>query len=241
MTMQRTTRRAARCLPLLADPCVAAVHIRENGEPLVDLLSRGILCADMSRGPRASRMARAGLADRLRIAERALPPGLHLHVFEAFRTAAAQGAIIDAYADSLRQASPHLDATELARLSSRFVAPLDVAPHVAGAAVDITIVDEARQPLDMGTPIDATPEQSEGACYFDADNISPAARANRSLLAAALAPAGLVNYPTEWWHWSFGDRFWAYATGARRAMYGAVVAHGSPLRAAIERVRAGTP
>ena len=34
-----------------------------------------------------------------------------------------------------------------------------------------------------------------------------------------LSAAGLVNYPTEWWHWSYGDRYWALATGAdRRAL-----------------------
>jgi len=43
-----------------------------------------------------------------------------------------------------------------------------VAPHVAGAAVDLTLVDSAGGELDLGTPVDATPEQSEGACYFDA-------------------------------------------------------------------------
>jgi len=26
---------------------------------------------------------------------------------------------------------------------------------------------------------------------------------------AVLAGAGLVNYRTQWWHWSFGDRYWA--------------------------------
>jgi D-alanyl-D-alanine dipeptidase len=35
----------------------------------------------------------------------------------------------------------------------------------------------------------------------------------------ALTGAGLVNYPTEWWHWSFGDRYWAYASGSA-ARYG---------------------
>jgi D-alanyl-D-alanine dipeptidase len=33
--------------------------------------------------------------------------------------------------------------------------------------------------------------------------------------AAALDGAGLVNYPPEWWHWSFGDRYRAMVTGAR--------------------------
>lgn len=40
------------------------------------------------------------------------------------------------------------------------------------------------------------------------------------MLNAALTAAGLVNYPTEWWHWSYGDRYWALATGADHALYG---------------------
>ncbi len=33
--------------------------------------------------------------------------------------------------------------------------------------------------------------------------------------------AGFVNYPTEWWHWSYGDRYWALLTGSPHAVYGA--------------------
>ena len=40
------------------------------------------------------------------------------------------------------------------------------------------------------------------------------------MLGAALTAAGLVNYPTEWWHWSYGDRYWALMTGAPAALYG---------------------
>ncbi|MEU4085934.1 hypothetical protein AB0F76_16860, partial [Streptomyces aureus] len=32
--------------------------------------------------------------------------------------------------------------------------------------------------------------------------------------------AGLGNYPTEWRHWSYGERAWALATGAGQALYG---------------------
>ena len=60
-------------------------------------------------------------------------------------------------------------------LASRFVSPVEVAPHVAGAAVDLTLIGE-NGPFDLGTPIDATPEQSNGACFFDAANISREAR-----------------------------------------------------------------
>ena len=71
----------------------------------------------------------------------------------------------------------------------------------------------------MGTEIDATPEQSDGACFFAAD-VDPQARRNRMLLAEVLGGAGLVNYPTEWWHWSYGDRYWALMTGSGQALYG---------------------
>lgn len=72
----------------------------------------------------------------------------------------------------------------------------------------------------MGTRVNASPEESDGACYTDAGNISHEARANRRVLGDALTAAGLVNYPTEWWHWSYGDRYWALATGAGSALYG---------------------
>jgi D-alanyl-D-alanine dipeptidase len=224
---------------LLADPCIAAIDVRDNGDRLVDLVTRGIACSDMTRGTQPSRLVRVGLADRLRAADRALPRGVRLRVAEGFRSAGAQQAIIDGYTQALRLASPDLGDHEVARLSSRFVAPLAVAPHVAGAAADLTLVDDHGSELDMGTPIDATPEESDGACFFDAGHISAAARANRDLLADALRSAGLVNYPTEWWHWSYGDRYWAHATGAHHAVYGPVV-DADPLRAAVNRMLRGS-
>jgi D-alanyl-D-alanine dipeptidase len=93
---------------------------------------------------------------------------------------------------------------------------------VAAAAVDLTIVGPDGQPLDMGTDIDATPEASDGACFFGSPNITASARNNRNLLAETLGSVGMVNYPTEWWHWSFGDRYWALVTGASHALYGPI-------------------
>jgi D-alanyl-D-alanine dipeptidase len=198
---------------LLSDPRVSSVPLRESGEPLVVL--------DASFGP-AGALVRAGLAARLVEAQGLLPPDVELDVVEGHRPADAQRAIIARYSAEVRGAHPGASTAELHRLTSRFVAPIEVAPHVAGAAVDLTLVDGNREPLDLGTRIDATPEQSDNACYFAADGISSEARAHRDLLAAALGRAGLVNYPTEWWHWSYGDRYWALLTGAPAALYGPV-------------------
>jgi zinc D-Ala-D-Ala dipeptidase len=200
---------------LLSDDRVAAIPVIESGDQLVRL-HPGVAPAGA--------VVRAGLADRLYAADLRLPDGIRLRVVEGHRTPADQRAIIDAYTREVRAGHPDAPTDEVRRLTSRFVAPLDVAPHVAGAAVDLTLVGPDGARLDLGTPIDATPEQSGGRCYFDSPAISLGARALRLLLADVLSGVGLVNYPTEWWHWSYGDRYWALMTGAARAPYGPVEA-----------------
>jgi D-alanyl-D-alanine dipeptidase len=200
---------------LLSDPRVAEVPVHDCGEPLVAL--------DASFGP-ARALVRRGLAERLGLAQDLLPRGLRLHVVEGHRALADQRAIIARYSAEVCRLRPGISSHELHHLVARFVAPVDVAPHVAGAAVDLTLVDVTGEELDMGTAIDATPEQSDGACFSAATNISPDARAHRQLLGAVLKPLGLVNYPTEWWHWSYGDRYWALLTEAASAVYGPVEA-----------------
>lgn len=201
---------------LLSDPRVLAVPVHDRDEPLVRL--------PLALGP-ARALVRAGLADRLRAAAARLAgEGLGLRVLEGHRSPADQAWIVAAYAAELLEARPDLarDEAELVRLTSRFVSPVAVAPHVAGAAVDLTLVDLATgEELDLGCPVDATPEQSDGRCATGAD-VPSEARRLRDRLAAALEGAGLVNYPTEWWHWSHGDRYWALVTGAPAALHGPV-------------------
>jgi D-alanyl-D-alanine dipeptidase len=197
---------------LLTDDRVTGIPVIESGEPLVDLYTRDLLTT-------GQQFARENVADRLAMADAFLPAGIRLHVVEALRPVESQRQIWDGYRAELAQLHPGSSERDLDVLASRFVAPIDVAPHVAGAAVDLTLVG-AHGPLDLGTPIDATPEQSSGACFFAATNISREARTNRALLADVLTAAGLVNYPTEWWHWSYGDRYWAYVENHPTACYG---------------------
>ena len=198
---------------LLSDPRVSAVPVLDDGEPLVRLFA--------ALSPTQA-LVRRELAERLMAADLALPAGIRLRVVEGYRSVPDQQAIIAAYSAEICAERPGLSPEELATLTSRFVAPLEVAPHVAGAAVDLTLVDATGEELDLGTPIDATPEQSDGRCYFAADGIGADARAHRDLLARVLTSVGLVNYPTEWWHWSYGDRYWALVTCAPHALYGPV-------------------
>jgi D-alanyl-D-alanine dipeptidase len=78
------------------------------------------------------------------------------------------------------------------------VSPPEIAPHCVGAAVDVTLIDHQGRELDMGTRVNASPEESSGACYTEAPNLSARARTNRATLGSALSTAGLIDYGTQW-------------------------------------------
>lgn len=107
--------------------------------------------------------------------------------------------------------------------------PATPPPHSTGAAVDLTLADQAGEPLDLGSPIDAIGSVSEPD-YFRAvasSSSDPALceqalvwQGRRDQLAAAMQAAGFAQHPNEWWHFSYGDQLWAWRTGQTRAIYG---------------------
>ncbi|MEU6070796.1 M15 family metallopeptidase [Streptomyces sp. NPDC047082] len=208
---------------LMSDAKVAAVPVQECGEQLVDVRRAGSLLVDERKwqdSAGAFAHLRQGVLDRLLKAQARLPEGMRLLFVEGYRPPALQRHYFDEYAAQLRADRPKWSAEQVRSAASRYVSPPEIAPHSAGAAVDLTLVDDNGRELDLGTRMNATPEESAGACYTQADNISDGARSHRHLLSSALTAAGLVNYPTEWWHWSYGDRYWALMTGAESAHYG---------------------
>ncbi|WBB64877.1 M15 family metallopeptidase [Micromonospora sp. WMMD812] len=207
---------------LLSDPRVAAVPGADDGEPLVDLRDLPDLWLDARAADPGGAYARVrrGVAERLVAAQRALPVGLRLLVIEGYRPHQAQLGIFTGYRDELRERHPDWSAERLHRETTKFVSPVEVAPHSTGGAVDLTLCADDGVELDMGTAVDATPLASANACFTAAPTIGATARRHRRILVDALSGAGLVNYPTEWWHWSYGDRYWALLTGAPRTRYG---------------------
>jgi D-alanyl-D-alanine dipeptidase len=202
---------------------VQSVPVRECGEPLVQVTDVASLRLDDREKDIHGvwGQVRSGVLDRLKLVVAALPAHTALLVIEGRRSRAEQQRRFDAYADKLRQ-SGVTDPAELRVRTSAFVSPVEVAPHCAGAAVDVTLVDDSGAELDMGGPVNGHRFGAEASCPMDAAGLSDAARRHRRLLAVAMGDAGFVNYPPEWWHWSYGDRYWALATGAESALYGPV-------------------
>lgn len=76
--------------------------------------------------------------------------------------------------------------------------------HNFGVAVDLTIVDAAGKPLDMGSPFDHFGEEAhlgdEGA-RVKQGIFAPEVPANRALMQRLLGAEGLRPYDKEWWHY----------------------------------------
>ncbi|MEU2623645.1 M15 family metallopeptidase [Streptomyces sp. NPDC007157] len=206
----------------LSDSRVAAVVEQDCGEPLVDLRGTPGLLIDLRQADADGSYAhlRSGALGRLLDAQSLLPAGIRFLVVEGYRPPDLQRRYFEQYAATLRAAHPHAPPDRIRELASAYISPPEVAPHVSGGAVDLTLCTADGTELPLGTAVNATPEESAGACRTGAANIGTEARANRALMGRALSTAGFVNYPTEWWHWSYGDRYWALLSGAPAARYG---------------------
>ncbi|MFJ4467271.1 M15 family metallopeptidase [Streptomyces sp. NPDC089424] len=206
----------------MSDPRVAAIPVQDCGEELSDIRASGVfLVDDRKRDPEGHyALLRHSLIERLQQAQQLLPSGLRLLIIEGYRPPELQRAYFEKYVTELRRNNPGWTDGRVHEAASRYVSPPEIAPHSAGAAVDLTLATADGQEVDMGTRVNASPEESGGACYTEADSISPTARAHRETLCRVMSSAGFCNYRTEWWHFSFGDRYWALHVDRPTAIYG---------------------
>ena len=106
--------------------------------------------------------------------------GLRFRIYDAFRPSEAQWKLWEHTPDPEFLADPRRGS-----------------PHSRGVAVDLTLIDKAGRPLDMGTGFDAfTPLSHHGV-----REIGPEALRNRHLLLGVMTDAGWDFYRNEWWHY----------------------------------------
>lgn len=152
---------------------------------------------------------RSVVKDKIERASLTLPDGLYLMIFEAYRSAERQQEMWDEVYHNVQLLNPSFDEQQIYTQTATWISPPDGfgSGHLSGAAIDITLATSRSNLLDMGTDIQEfsllTPTQSD---------VQPQIKDNRNLLVSCLASQGLINYPSEWWHFSYGDRLWAELT-----------------------------
>lgn len=131
---------------------------------------------------------------------------LWLEIFDCYRPVRAVQAFV-AWAHDLsdqRTKAAHYPNVDKSALLGPYIA--ETSGHSRGATVDLGLercVDGRDaihcEPLDMGADFDLF----DPLANTDNPGISDAQKANRQLLLDAMRKRGFVNYPMEWWHFTF--------------------------------------
>ena len=108
--------------------------------------------------------------------------------------------------------------------TTKWVADPDgLPPHSTGGAVDCTLCTLDGTSVLMGSHWSGSDERLHPTWSSEVEVVF---QERRVCLYDAMTGAGFVNLPTEWWHYSFGDQYWALVTGNDHALYGRVAESG---------------
>lgn len=125
---------------------------------------------------------------------RNINPDLHLLVYDAVRPVSVQQKMWDA-----------LDTIPVA-MRTKFVSnPANGSIHNYGAAVDLTICDANRIPLDMGAGYDDIRQIAYPRLevqFLASGELTQEQIDNRKLLRKVMASQSFTNIATEWWHFN---------------------------------------
>lgn len=215
---------------LIADPKILAIPIIDNHEPMIDLREQNEIVygpsPEIPNNTDYTKM-RQTVYEKLKQAQSLLPAGLRLCLYESYRSLGLQKMLFDTRFAKIKNQHPDWSSEQLFTKTIRMVSPVinqdgsaNIPPHATGAAVDVYLIDEQGEALDMGIHPKDWMDDVDGTLSLTTSTIiSRAAKQHRKILTAAMSSAGFVNYGHEYWHWSYGDRYWAYYQHQPHAVY----------------------
>lgn len=193
------------------------VRLKEGGESLVPidgtngnrLKTFSKAFRDGKEGAIEQSLVRESVKVILERASKNLPSGYQLVVWETYTPKSLQ--------ESLRKKT--LTESDMVGIS-----------HMTGGAVDVSLADREGNLLEMGTELNHGAPQNKTTLYFEelekeGEEFTAADRKirdNRRILYSAMSEAGFVNNPLAWFHWDYGNQWWASAVG-KDAFYGPIV------------------
>ena len=133
-------------------------------------------------------------------------PNWQLAASYGWRDLLIQQTSFDARYEILKGQYSDLSDTEIREKTHSTIAAPEVAGHPTGGAVDVCIVENGKM-LDFGTSIG---DWTNRDIYAWSPFVSRGAQENRKILRKAMMGQDFAPFDGEWWHYSYGDREWAY-------------------------------
>ena len=229
--MMSTTYASIPTLTLISDPKVLQIPIHENHEPFINLTQQEILMYGPSPEiPNNTNYTylRETVYKKLKEAQNRLPKGIHFCLYEGYRSIALQKMLFEQQYKTIKTRHGDWPLADIFNETTKLVSPVtnqdvshNIPPHSTGGAIDVYLIDDHGKPLEMGIHPKDWMKDKDGALSLTASNaISSIAKTNRRIMNDALQASDFVNYPTEYWHWSYGDKYWAFSKQQTFAIYG---------------------
>ncbi|WP_392538720.1 M15 family metallopeptidase [Legionella sp. 227] len=215
---------------LIADPKIIAIPVIDNQEPMIDLINHpGISYGPSPEIPNNTDYTkmRKTIYEKLKKAQSLLPTGLRFCLYESYRSLTLQKSLFDTRHEKVKKKHPEWSAEQIFTETTRLVSPVinqdgspNIPPHSTGAAIDVYLINEQGEAIEMGIHPKDWMDDLDGSLSLTASEIiTEEAKQNRKIMSQALEAVGFVNYGNEYWHWSYGDRYWAYYKQKPYAFY----------------------
>ncbi|KTD44794.1 M15 family metallopeptidase [Legionella parisiensis] len=215
---------------LIADPKIVTIPVIDNHEPMIDLVG----LQEISYGPSPEipnntdyTKMRQSVYEKLKQAQLLLPKGLRFCLYESYRSLTLQKSLFDIRYEKVKNKHPGWSPEQIFTETTRMVSPVinqdgspNIPPHSTGAAIDVYLIDEQGEAIEMGIhPKDWMQDLDGSLSLSDSEIITEEAKKNRKIMSHVLEAVGFINYRNEYWHWSYGDRYWAYYKQKPYAFY----------------------
>jgi D-alanyl-D-alanine dipeptidase len=215
----------------IADPEIIVIPIIECYEPMIDLKNQNKIAygppPEYAQTINDYTWIRKTIFDKLCEVQNDLPNGWRLRIYEGYRSLPIQKMLFDTQYKRFQRMYPNHDHSFIFHETTSIVSPINnsdgsinIPPHNTGAAVDVEIITDDNQIVDMGMEAKDWNTAPPELCFTHCERLSDTIKNNRQILITRMQNHGFINYPTEWWHFSYGDRYWAYHTNSPNAIYG---------------------
>lgn len=205
------------------------VKIKESGEKLLYLpkyLSKDIFIKlgdfKLEEEKNEQRLfLREGIVNKLNKAQRTLPKGYHLTIRDALRTEEMVLGLYHYYFDKKKKQEPNLSDKEIDLwLRNLLAMPDDPVPpgHMTGGCVDVFLSNDNAEEISLEVDSKIVPKEEQKFTFCP--KLPKDIKEKRRILYDALTNAGLDNYFREYWHYNFGEAYWAVRRKNKLAIYG---------------------
>lgn len=205
------------------------VRIKDNNDPFVEIDKRiipyGYLSGmnDMKKYLKNKIVVRKTVYEKLKKAQKDLVnknPELSLFITYGYRNMEIQTEKFLINFQEITKSRFFPNPIDLYEEVHRFIAVPTVAGHPTGGAVDIVIINtDNNEIIDFGSTIY---DFSNKKNYVFDITVSKTAKQNRQLLRKVMLRQGFAPFDGEWWHFSYGDKEWAFYKKQPKAIYNQV-------------------